>query len=287
MAAALQVFGKCAPGARSRAGGHSRRSIPFSREGGESMRVVPWVIAVMAFALVACDEPNEARPAAPAAKADPPDGAATAEQVAKEARANVELPGKERSHAACRRRAGGRRDRRAPGHRVSTRRSTRCCAATTCSVAMQLDIRNSFDMERCARSRVTVSPRAWPSRAWSGPPSTPRWKAWTTSLRAQRQRRPRRREDQGQAKWYVGARGPATAEHVIDITREERFEAGASATIASIEQALLKKYGPPTKLQNDGASATSPGPTTWRGAWSRRAPRCSTAAAATPARMAA
>jgi hypothetical protein len=40
-------------------------------------------------------------------------------------------------------------------------------------------------------------------------------------------------------------------ERVINVAREERFEAGASPTIASIEQALLKKYGPPTKLQNN------------------------------------
>ena len=67
------------------------------------MRVVSWVIAVMAFVLVACDKPNEARPAAPAApaaKAKPAgQGAATAEQVAKDTRADVRCPAKTKSAA--------------------------------------------------------------------------------------------------------------------------------------------------------------------------------------------
>lgn len=40
-------------------------------------------------------------------------------------------------------------------------------------------------------------------------------------------------------------------ERVINVAREERFEAGANPTIASVEQALLKKYGPATKHQNN------------------------------------
>ena len=55
----------------------------------------------------------------------------------------------------------------------------------------------------------------------------------------------------GQAKWYVGTMGLPGQEHVINVAREERFDTGTSPTIASIEQALLNKYGPPTKHQNN------------------------------------
>jgi hypothetical protein len=55
----------------------------------------------------------------------------------------------------------------------------------------------------------------------------------------------------GQAKWYVGTMGLPGQERVINVAREERFETGASPTIASVEQALLGKYGPATKQQNN------------------------------------
>ena len=54
----------------------------------------------------------------------------------------------------------------------------------------------------------------------------------------------------GQAKWYVGTVGLPEAEIVVNVAREEWFQAGHNPTLASVEQALLGKYGKPTRLQH-------------------------------------
>ena len=48
----------------------------------------------------------------------------------------------------------------------------------------------------------------------------------------------------GQSKWYVSTMGVPGAERVIAAAREEWFEQGKNPTVASVEQALIKKYGP-------------------------------------------
>jgi len=50
----------------------------------------------------------------------------------------------------------------------------------------------------------------------------------------------------GQSKWYVSTIGMPGEERVIAAAREEWFEQGSSPTMASVEQALLQKYGTPT-----------------------------------------
>lgn len=58
----------------------------------------------------------------------------------------------------------------------------------------------------------------------------------------------------GQAKWYVSTVGLPGEERVINAAREEWFEEGANPSMASIQQALVDKYGPPTDIrtQNNG-----------------------------------
>jgi hypothetical protein len=51
----------------------------------------------------------------------------------------------------------------------------------------------------------------------------------------------------GQSKWYAGTMGVPGQERVINVAREEWFEAGRNPTMTSVEQALLKKYGTPTR----------------------------------------
>lgn len=55
----------------------------------------------------------------------------------------------------------------------------------------------------------------------------------------------------GQSKWHVGTMGMPGEERVITAAREEWFEEGRNPTIASVEQALLKKYGAPTRNQHN------------------------------------
>lgn len=54
----------------------------------------------------------------------------------------------------------------------------------------------------------------------------------------------------GQAKWFVGTMGMPGEERVITAAREEWFEAGRQPTVDSVAQALLKKYGAPTQSGN-------------------------------------
>lgn len=63
----------------------------------------------------------------------------------------------------------------------------------------------------------------------------------------------------GQAKWYVATMGMPGQERVIAVAREEWFAAGKNPTLASVEQALIKKYGPPTqtRAQNYGMKLLS------------------------------
>jgi hypothetical protein len=56
----------------------------------------------------------------------------------------------------------------------------------------------------------------------------------------------------GQSHWYVGTMGMPGQEHVISVGREEWFAEGKNPTMASVEQALLKKYGTPTRHQKAG-----------------------------------
>ena len=53
----------------------------------------------------------------------------------------------------------------------------------------------------------------------------------------------------GESKWYVGTIGLPGKERVINAAREEWFAEGRNPTMESVEQALLKKYGTPTRNQ--------------------------------------
>jgi hypothetical protein len=57
------------------------------------------------------------------------------------------------------------------------------------------------------------------------------------------------REDMkpGDSKWYVGTMGLPGKERVIHVAREEWFAEGRNPPSESVEQALIKKYGTPTR----------------------------------------
>lgn len=60
----------------------------------------------------------------------------------------------------------------------------------------------------------------------------------------------------GESKWYVATMGLPGQEKVISVAREEWFEAGRLPTSASVEQALVGKYGPPThRIDREAAPA--------------------------------
>jgi hypothetical protein len=53
----------------------------------------------------------------------------------------------------------------------------------------------------------------------------------------------------GDSKWYVGTIGLPGEERVINVAREEWFAEGRNPTMESVEEALVKKYGSPTRSQ--------------------------------------
>lgn len=59
----------------------------------------------------------------------------------------------------------------------------------------------------------------------------------------------------GQAKWFVGTMGMPGEERVITAAREEWFETGREPTIDSVVQALTKKYGTPTQSDTSSGRA--------------------------------
>lgn len=205
---------------------------------------------LLAFGLAACGKAEEpAAKAVAAAKPKPAgQGAATAEQVAKDARADVRCPAKITSPARA---TGAPVDdvlgvRPGMGHDEALN-------AVLCThelLVMQTDITRGFNLKTYGQKlRHGFGARfAEPRVEW-------------TAKRAQADMLDNAlarsgnavRDDMkpGQAKWYVGTMGLPGQERVINVAREERFETGASPTIASIEQALLNKYGPATQQQNN------------------------------------
>ena len=61
----------------------------------------------------------------------------------------------------------------------------------------------------------------------------------------------------GQARWFVGTMGLPGHERVLSVAREERFALDQSPTLDTVLDALLKKYGPPTREQR-GANGQLP-----------------------------
>lgn len=55
----------------------------------------------------------------------------------------------------------------------------------------------------------------------------------------------------GQSKWFVGTMGLPGEERVIHVAREEWFATNRQPTLASVENALLQKYGVPTRSVAD------------------------------------
>ena len=215
------------------------------------MRRVSGVMVLLAAALVACEKPNEAKPAstaAAAAKSKPAgQGAASAEQVAKEARADLSCPAKIKSAP----RASGAPIDDVLGVRpgLSYDQALNAVLCTHDLLVAQVDITRGFTIQTHGQKlRQGFGTRfAEPRVEWSAK----RAKIESMDDIVARSGNAARQDMKpGQAKWYVGTMGLPGQERVINLARDEWFEAGANPTIASVEQALANKYGKPTKRQN-------------------------------------
>ena len=208
-----------------------------------------WMMVLLVGGLAACDKSSEPPSKAAAGKSRPASqGADSAEQVAKQARADVSCPAKIKSAPRA---TGAPLDDVVgvrPGMTYDDAANAVLC--THPLLVLQTDASRGFNIKTYGQKlRHGFGARfAEPRVEWSAK------RAREESLDDMLARSGNAARDDmkpGQVKWYVGTMGLPGQERVVNVAREERFEAGASPTIASVEQALLSKYGQPTKHQNN------------------------------------
>jgi len=215
-------------------------------------RTTVLVMSWLAFGLAACGKSNDGPPApapAAAAKVKPAtQGAATAEQVAKDARADLRCPAKVQSpprpaDAPVDDVLGVR-----PGMDYDEAANTVLCTHEL--LVLQLDASRGFNLKTQGQKlRQGFGARfAEPRVEWNAKRAQAEM---MDSALARSGNAVRDDLKPGQVKWYVGTMGLPGQERVVNVAREERFQAGANPTIALVEQSLLNKYGPPSKQQNN------------------------------------
>jgi len=208
--------------------------------------------AVLAVTLVACggaDKPAPAAPAAirPAAGGGSRDTGATAETVAKEARGALTCP----ARTATPPRAAG-----APVDDVL-------------GVRPGLGFEEAMNAVLCSHALLVAAPQAGRgfnlkapearsvrqgfSATFAEPRVVKTSKQIMQEMQADAMARGGNavREDlkPGQAKWFVSTMGLPGQERVLSVAREERFAADQSPTIETVVEALVKKYGTPSRAQ--------------------------------------
>ena len=217
-----------------------------------TLRIVPWSSLVLALGLAACGKSAEPPPSPPAAavKVAKPagQGAATADQVAKEGRADLRCPAKATTPARV---ADAPVDDVLgvrPGMAYDEAVATVLC--THDLLVLQLDASRGFNLKTHGQTlRHGFGARfAEPRVEWNAKRAQAEM---MDSALARSGNAARDDLKPGQVKWYVGTMGLPGQERVVNVAREERFATGAQPTIAAVEQALLKKYGPAGKHQNN------------------------------------
>lgn len=206
-------------------------------------------LLLLAFGVGACGSGGNGSGSAPTARAGASNVEATAEEVAEEAREDLDCPARVRSAT------------RAPGAPVDDvlgvrpgmtyEEAANIVACTHDLMVVQADNSRGFQIQtygaqlrqgfsaRFAQPRVTKSSRDY-------------LREMSEEAAARSGNAVRQDMQPGQAKWYVATMGLPGQERVISAAREEWFAAGRNPTMASVEQALLKKYGTVTRRQQGG-----------------------------------
>jgi hypothetical protein len=210
-----------------------------------------WMTVLLAGALAACDKGNEAPAKAPTAKAKPAgQGAASAEQVAKQGRADLSCPAKIR--AAPRAAAAPVDDVLGVRPGLSYDEALNAVLCTHDLLVALPDSGRGFNIKTHGQKlrQGFVARSAEQRLEWDAKRAQ---KEAMESITARSGNAVRPDMKAGQIKWYVGTMGMPGQERVVNFARDEWFEAGANPTIDSVEKALVAKYGKPTKRQNAGA----------------------------------
>lgn len=211
---------------------------------------------VMALAIAACGSKSAENPAAKssggASSATAFQGNASAEQVAAEARGDLDCPAKVKSapraaNAPVDDIVGVR-----PGMTYEEAANTVLCtdplmvvsAPLTSGINMKTygqTVRQGFTA-RQAEPRIQKSSKQIMQEMQDDMLAR-------SSNRVVRDMRP------GQSKWSVSTMGMPGQERVIQAAREEWFEADRNPVIANVEHALIEKYGTPTRQQHSAGTS--------------------------------
>src|SRR5262245_28287811 len=215
------------------------------------MRTRKWFVVVMLSAgLLACGSKGSgpapggsASFAASAGAAKPRSGNATAEQVAEEMRGDVDCPARIKTKP---------RDEKAPVDDVL-------------GVRPGMTYEEAANVVLCSHDLMVVQPDsrgfqiqtygATLRQGFNARIAQPRVEKTSKQIMQEMQDDAigrsgnRVQEDMkaGDSKWYVATIGMPGEERVINAAREEWFAEGRNPTMESVEQALVKKYGTPTR----------------------------------------
>lgn len=217
------------------------------------MQTMRWALALtVAGVVTACGGkgPGDAGMGLGAAEnKPPPSGNASAEQVAKESRGRVRCPAKPTMEA----RAAGAPVDDVLGVRpgMSFEDAANIVLCSNDLMVVRTDTSNRFNIQlhgqtiRQGFSAQFAEPRVEKT-------SKQIMQEMQDDMMARSGNAVRDSSKPGQSKWYVSTMGPAEQERVIGVARKEWFEAGKAPTVDSVHQALLQKYGKPTREQSAG-----------------------------------
>lgn len=202
------------------------------------------LIALLCAAIAACGQGGPSGPGVAGKPAATPSGDATAEQVAEESRGDVDCPAKVRSRpdsTPVDDVLGVR-----PGQTFDEAVNVVLC--TNDLLVASPPVTQGFNIETFgATIRQGFSARFAEPRVVKTSKQIMQEMQDDTIARGGNAVRPDMLP--GQSRWYVTTMGMPGDERVIAAAREEWFGAGRNPTMRSVADALIKKYGPPTRQQ--------------------------------------
>lgn len=209
------------------------------------------ICSILAALLAACGSDNPAGNASTGAAVPPPSGNASAEEVAEHARGKVKCPAPLATTRAS--------DAPVvdvvgvwPGMTWEEAANTVLC--TNDLLVVSQDQSRRFNIETYGQN-IRQGFSAKFAQPHVEKTSQQILKDMQDDAMARSTNRVRQDMQPGQAKWYVSTMGVPGAERVIAVAREEWFEEGRNPTMASIEQALVKKYGAVGRTYSSGGNA--------------------------------
>lgn len=212
-----------------------------------------WIVLAVAGSLAACGDGQRGKPGlgsngGPGSRPAAGKGNKSAEEVAEEARGKVRCPAKISSPD----RASGAPVDDIVGVRpgITFDEAANVVLCTSDLMVVQTDTSQRFNIQTYGQNvRQGFSARF--AEPYVVKDSRQYMKEMSDEFMARSGNAVRRDMKPGQSKWYVGTMGLPGQERVINAAREEWYEEGRNPPMDGVEQALIKKYGTPTRVQKN------------------------------------